>query len=652
MTRALGRPLFVHILALAAFAILAVAFTWPLVLHLPDRLTGNPGGDTGNYVWNQWVFHHELIDHRSSPYFTGHLFGGTRRANLSLHNYTTFQNLLAIPLQPVLGVVATFNVIYLLMTVVTAYGMFLLALEVSGSAAAAWVAGVLFAWSPFMVTRGMGHFSLVAAAPLPLLLLVLRRAATRARLLDAILIGALVWWSASTDVYYAVYAIMIAAIFIASRVVSLRRREAPVAPMIEWAVTVLIVSLATLIVAIAISGGWEFSILGRTTRMRGLYTPVLILTVLVCARGAWYFRASLPAVSRRDVWMVARLGLTSALVAAVLMAPVLYAVGERLVAGDFNAPRIYWRSSPRGVDLAALILPNPNHPLTPHWVSDWLTASAGGDPLEGVASIPWVALVVIAVAFIRGWRSNRSIAVLSAIFGLLALGPFVHVAGVNTHVPGPWALLRYVPIVGLARTPARFSAVVILMVAVMFASALAWLAHRHRRGTLLTAVVGVLLVAELLPLPRTLYSAAIPAIYRHVAAAPGEVTVMHLPFGVRDGTSSVGDFSALYEFFQTAHGKPLMGGYLSRVPDRRRREVHADPVLHAVAMASEGRAISAAERQAMLDAAPALVRASHLGFVVIDRVRTSEDLRALVIAAFHLELIDQDGVYELYRPRL
>jgi hypothetical protein len=37
---------------------------------------------------------------------------------------------------------------------------------------------------------------------------------------------------------------------------------------------------------------------------------------------------------------------------------------------------------------------------------------------------------------------------------------------------------------------------------------------------------------------------------------------------------------------------------------------------------------------------------------MIDRVRTSEDLRALVIAAFHLELIDQDGVYELYRPRL
>ena len=81
-----------------------------------------------------------------------------------------------------------------------------------------------------MVTRGMGHFSLVAAAPLPLLVLVLRRATARehvsAHWKDAVLIGALVWWSASTDVYYAVYAILIGGLYIAGKVVSLRRRHA------------------------------------------------------------------------------------------------------------------------------------------------------------------------------------------------------------------------------------------------------------------------------------------------------------------------------------------------------------------------------------------------------------------------------------------
>ena len=41
----------------------------------------------------------------------------------------------------------------------------------------------------------------------------------------------------------------------------------------------------------------------------------------------------------------------------------------------------------------------------------------------------------------------------------------------NTHVPGPWAFLRYVPVIGLARTPSRFSIVFMLALAVLFAAA-------------------------------------------------------------------------------------------------------------------------------------------------------------------------------------
>jgi hypothetical protein len=646
------RRVLVHAAAIAAYVIAAIAFTWPLVLHLSDRLTGSPLGDTGNYVWNQWVFQHELIEHHSSPYFTRHLFGGARPANLSLHNYTTFQNLVALPLQPVLGVVATFNVVYLLMTVLTAYSMFLLAKDVSRSTGAAWLAGLLFAWSPFMVTRGTGHFSLVAAAPLPLLLLVLRHAATRVRVRDAFTIGVLVWWSASTDVYYAVYAMLIAALFIAGRVVSLRRRNEPLDPLIKWTHNVMMACLAMLIVAIIVSGGWEVSIFGRSARMRSLYTPVLALTVVLLARGAWHIRASLGTISRENVWAVARLAVTSGIVATILMTPVLYAFGQRFVAGDFNPPHIYWRSSPRGVDLVAFLLPNPNHPLTPRWIAEWLTSSREGDFLESVGSIPWVGLSVITVALWRGWRSSRCQAVLALAFVLLALGPFIYVAGVNTHIPGPWALLRYAPIIGLARTPARFVAVVMLIVAVMFATALAWLARNTRRPALVLSSVGVLLAAELLPLPRTLHSTDIPTVYRHVATAPEDVRLLELPFGVRDGTSSIGNFSAQTEFFQTAHGKTVMGGYLSRVSDRRRRDVQTNPVLHALARLSEEAPLSADEQQAFVAAAPQFIHNWNIGFVMITRWRMSDAFRTLAIESFQLELVEREGVYELYRPRI
>ena len=77
-----------------------------------------------------------------------------------------------------------------------------------------------------------------------------------------------------------------------------------------------------------------------------------------------------------------------------------------------------------------------------------------------------------------GYRPRAGWIWLTAGFAALALGPFIHVAGINTHVPGPWALLRYVPLVGAARTPTRFAVVAALGVAMLLAGALAALGRR------------------------------------------------------------------------------------------------------------------------------------------------------------------------------
>src|SRR5829696_1683258 len=99
------------------YVLATLVFTWPLALHLDTHFTGEPGGDTGVYVWNQWVFHHELVEKRSFPYFTDTLFGPNQITDLSLHNYTTFADLIAVPLRTVLSLIATFNVVYLLLMV-------------------------------------------------------------------------------------------------------------------------------------------------------------------------------------------------------------------------------------------------------------------------------------------------------------------------------------------------------------------------------------------------------------------------------------------------------------------------------------------------------------------------------------------------------
>jgi hypothetical protein len=638
------------VLPALGYAALALAFAWPLPIHLATHLTGTPGGDTGVYVWNQWVFQHELLNQRSSPYFTETIFRSGRPANLALHNYTTFQNLLALPLIPIFGVVATFNLIHLAMRAVTALAAFLLARHVTGRAPEAWVAGALFAWSPVLLTRGTAHFSLVAAAPLALFALLLLRTRTHMRARDAIALGAVLWWAASTDAYYAVYCVLMAAVFGIARVVTVSRRElTPSGLAVRRALTVLTAIAAILVIAIVVTGGGEIALGGIRIRMRSLYTPMLVCTSLAVLRWLTGYRLSLTAVPRPEWPRLAKFGAIAVVTTSILLSPVLYGAAIRFGDGQAESTRIFWRSSPPGVDVAALLAPNPNHPLAPAAIGQWIATRPNGY-IENVASIPLIALAVLGIAWVAGWRPPPVWIGFTITFGLMSLGPFVQVLGVNTHIPGPWALMRYVPVIGLARTPARFSIVMMLGCAVLLAVALAWLGRAQpRRRRLMLIATSVLLLGELLPSPRPLYSAEVPAIYQRVAGAPPGTAVLPLPFGVRDGTMSVGDFNARTLFFQTSHQKPIMGGYLSRVSRRRLSELRGDKALYALAVLSENKALEPDLAAALDDHGSALLERLRIHFVVIDRDRSSEAFRDRAVRALRLELVEADGHFELYR---
>jgi hypothetical protein len=172
------------------------------------------------------------------------------------------------------------------------------------------------------------------------------------------------------------------------------------------------------------------------------------------------------------------------------------------------------------------------------------------------------------------------------------------------------------------------------------------------RRRLIVTTVGALLLFELLPAPRPIYSAPIPRIYQHVKDAPGDVRLLELPVGVRDGTSSVGNFTARSQFYQTFHEKPLVGGYLSRVSRRRIDAMRSNEMVDALLVLSEGGQISDETRAKLVDLGPVWTERSKIGFVVIDRPRTSQALRDFAIGALRLEHVETDGDLELYRPRI
>jgi hypothetical protein len=641
-----------HAAALLGYVCVAVVFAWPLPLQLASALPGPVGGDTGVYVWNLWVFRHEIVEHGRFPFVTFEIFGLTSGAPLTLHNYTSLANIVAFPLLPLIGTVATFNVLLMASGVASAFATFALFRRLSGDPAAAWIGGLLFGFSPFMSARSMAHFSLVQAAALPAFALALDRVRERPTTRRAAVAGALVAAAFLCDPYYAVYCLLLAVYAAIWTAVTVERGAAPAAPaMLRVGINIATMCVAGLVVGILVRGGGRVEVMGIRVSMTHLYTPMLVLTVLVLTRLwiAWRPRIAWIATPLLPHMRTAAIaGATCVLVLSPVLTAMTAHIGER----QWIAPRTLWRSSPPGVDLLAFLVPNPTSAWLGWVASGWLSTFPDG-LIENVASIPWTATFTVAIALLYARaRLPRYWVILTAGSILLALGPFVQIAGWQSHIPTPWAILRYFPVVGAARMPTRFSVLVMLGAAALLTAAVTALRTHSRRRSLPVMAVTSCLLLELSPAPRTIHPVRIPSFYDRIAADPRPVRVLTLPFGLRDGTSSDGNFSASTQFYQTVHEKPLLGGYLSRLPRRRLgiyRRLHSLSVLIDL---SAGRHVSAERMERAIERAHLYPPRLDVGYVVVYPDSVSPQLLSFARALFDLQFVTADEGQELYRTPL
>ncbi len=295
----------------------------------------------------------------------------------------------------------------------------------------------------------------------------------------------------------------------------------------------------------------------------------------------------------------------------VLASPVVVALLRVIAAGDYTTQTVLWRSSPAGGDLLTLILGHPRHILTGDWTRS-LYAARGIDVMEQSLWIGVVPLLILAVTA-REWRSAPGVRIwtLAAIvFTVLALGPFLRIGGLDTALPLPDAVLRYVPVFSNARIPGRAVVVVQLAVAVLLAHALV------RRATVTAILFVVLVAAEAFParLPLSVLPSA-DAVDDLLRTSSIAGAVAELPLGLRDGFVTDGAFDHRALVHQMSHGRALAGGFVARLaPDVRK--VYADtPVLSSLLRVS-----TPSETDYRLDGdAAAQASAAGIAFVVVNR---------------------------------
>jgi len=168
------------VLVTAVYVLLAMISNLPAWLHgFTHEIQGGGTGDPAEEVWFLALTPYSII-HGHNPFLTRYInypYG----ANLMVNTTMFLPGLLLAPITLLWGAVASFNVLMVMSIALSATAAYTLFRRWTSWRPAAFVGGLLYGFSPYMVGAAGGHFFLLFAPFPPLTLLVLDNVMVRQR---------------------------------------------------------------------------------------------------------------------------------------------------------------------------------------------------------------------------------------------------------------------------------------------------------------------------------------------------------------------------------------------------------------------------------------------------------------------------------------
>jgi hypothetical protein len=219
------------------------------------------------------------------------------------------------------------------------------------------------------------------------------------------------------------------------------------------------------------------------------------------------------------------------------------------------------------------------------------------------------------------------------------------IAGHDTGLILPQAILRYVPVLSNARMPGR--AFVIVELAVAMACAASVIHLRLRSGMVLG--IACLVLLDSVTLPISLDEVRLPGTVEQTLAddRPRAGALLELPIGVADGFGEIGKLDFRMLSSQMWHGRNLVGGFAGRVPERIKDAYLADPVFGPLFRLSSGEIRDASAVDWPPDSSHRLL-AIGIRFLVINRDVAPPALVGAALAHISMRPLAADGLRQLY----
>lgn len=523
-TRALTAPRLIIYTArwwpLFFYSVLAFVLTWPLGGRLGTEIPLDGGSDVWAHEWTFWWLKTALLAGRN-PYFTDLLFHPTG-VDLTSHNIAWFNFALWFPLQTAFDSNTAFSLMYPLLFALNGYAMYLFAQAQLRVQTGAIIAGLVYGFWPYVLSQA-GHPNMIVLFGLPLGLLYVDRTIRYGRRRDAVLAGVFFALLGIARWQLLVPAVYVVAIFVIGRAVARQNRGAT-APLGK-----------------------------RLTPFWGqVYRAIR-------AQAIGVFQ-----LSKR----LAPIGVVMAILMAPLLLPLVIAQAMRTTAGDLLTYEPHYAS-----DLLSYLLPNVHLGLWSSWVER--LPSAWQFHQQEITFLGYTVMILAAIG-IYGYRRKALLwLAIALLFLCLALGPTITIGQQPwPALPTPYRLVEDWFITHLMRRPDRFNIFLGLPFAMLAAMGTTVLQRRLavKWFAPLALVIALAIVAEYSQAPYPLTTTAVPAWYQQLAQEPGDFAILGIPIGPYYADK-------YYMHYQIQHGKPIVGGHVSRRPPEALAYMEASPFL-------------------------------------------------------------------------
>jgi len=211
-----GRPATRFFAVVAFFVVLTAVMTYPQIMRMGSALR-----DPGDPLLNTWILAwdvHKLTQLEFVDFFDANIFHPLKRT-LAYSEHLFPQALVAAPILLISGnPILAYNVVFFLAFVTSAIGMYLFARYITGSLYGSVLAGIVFAFSPFMFNH-LSHLQVLCAGGIPLTFLFLEKFFAERRWRDVLLFALVFTVQILANGYYALFLSLFVAIFIISELV-------------------------------------------------------------------------------------------------------------------------------------------------------------------------------------------------------------------------------------------------------------------------------------------------------------------------------------------------------------------------------------------------------------------------------------------------